>query len=149
MLDLQFGQATDFGKVRTNNEDAMGSFIPASPEQALSHGYLFAVADGVGGYDLGEVASATAVSVLIEEFAKAHPGARLISLMPRLIQQANAAVHDCTLAQPTPGSGSMATTAGGLRAALRQGVSSPTWATPDAIWCAAAAPGRLPTTIRG
>ena len=51
----------------------MGSFIPASPQQALSHGYLFAVADGVGGYDLGEVASATAVSVLIEEFAKARP----------------------------------------------------------------------------
>ena len=99
MLDLQFGQASDFGKVRTNNEDAMGSFIPASPEQALSHGYLFAVADGVGGYDLGEVASAMAISVLIEEFAKAHPGARLISLLPRLIQQANVAVHDCTLAQ--------------------------------------------------
>jgi hypothetical protein len=29
MLDVQFGQASDFGKVRTNNEDAMGSFIPA------------------------------------------------------------------------------------------------------------------------
>jgi protein phosphatase len=90
MLDLEFGQATDFGKIRKNNEDAMGSFIPASPEQALSHGYLFAVADGVGGYDLGEVASATAVSVLIEEFAKANPGTRLMSLMPRLIQQSMA-----------------------------------------------------------
>jgi protein phosphatase len=99
MLDLEFGQASDFGKIRKNNEDAMGSFIPASPEQATSHGYLFAVADGVGGYDLGEVASATAVSVLVEEFAKANPGARLISLLPRLIQQANTAVHDCTLAR--------------------------------------------------
>jgi len=99
MLDLEFGQASDFGKIRTNNEDAMGSFIPASPEQAISHGYLFAVADGVGGYDLGEVASATAISVLIEAFAKAHAGSRLISLLPRLIQQANVAVHDCTLAQ--------------------------------------------------
>ena len=28
MLDVQFGQASDPGKVRTNNEDAMGSFIP-------------------------------------------------------------------------------------------------------------------------
>ena len=61
MLDLQFGQASDFGKVRTNNEDAMGSFIPASRQQTRSHGYLFVVADGVGGMDLGEVASATAV----------------------------------------------------------------------------------------
>jgi protein phosphatase len=99
MLDLEFGQASDPGKIRKNNEDAMGSFIPASPEQAVSHGYLFAVADGVGGYDLGEVASTTAISVLIEEFAKAHAGSRLNSLLPRLIQQANTAVHDCTLAR--------------------------------------------------
>ena len=97
MLEVQFGQASDFGKVRTNNEDAMGSFIPASRKQARSHGYLFAVADGVGGMDLGEVASATAVSVVAKEFAKAQSGAMLTSLLPRLIQQANAAVHDCTL----------------------------------------------------
>ena len=58
MLDVQFGQASDFGKVRTNNEDAMSSFIPSSRRQARSHGYLFAVADGVGGMDLGEIASA-------------------------------------------------------------------------------------------
>jgi protein phosphatase len=109
MLDLQFGQATDFGKVRTNNEDAMGSFIPASRHQARSHGFLFAVADGVGGYDLGEVASATAVKVLTEEFAKAQSGTMLISLLPRLIQHANAAVHDCTLAQEYRGK-KMATT---------------------------------------
>jgi protein phosphatase len=97
MLDVQFGQASDFGKVRTNNEDAMGSFIPTSRKQARSHGYLFAVADGVGGMDLGEVASATAISVLTEEFAKAPAGTMLNSLLPRLIQQANSAVHDCTL----------------------------------------------------
>jgi len=97
MLDVQFGQSSDPGKVRTNNEDAMGSFIPSSRQQARSHGYLFAVADGVGGMDLGEVASSTAVSVLIEEFSKAQPGAMLISLLPRLIAFANAAVHDRTI----------------------------------------------------
>ena len=71
----------------------MGSFIPASRHQARSHGFLFAVADGVGGYDLGEVASATAVKVLTGEFAKAQAGTMLISLLPRLIQHANAAVQ--------------------------------------------------------
>ncbi|MDR3725672.1 MAG: protein phosphatase 2C domain-containing protein, partial [Terracidiphilus sp.] len=109
MLDVLFGQASDFGKVRTNNEDAMGSFIPASRQQARSHGFLFAVADGVGGMDLGEVASATAISVITEEFAKAQAGTMLISLMPRLIQYANAAVHDCTLASEYRGK-NMATT---------------------------------------
>ena len=109
MLDIQFGQASDFGKVRTNNEDAMGSFIPASRQQARSHGYLFVVADGVGGLDLGEVASSTAISVITEEFAKAQAGTMLISLLPRLIQHANAAVHDCTLAPQYRGK-KMATT---------------------------------------
>jgi PPM family protein phosphatase len=97
MLDVQFGEASDFGKVRTNNEDAMGSFIPATRSQARSHGFLFVVADGVGGLDLGEVASATAVSVLTDEFARAPAGSMLISLLPRLIQQANSAVHDRAL----------------------------------------------------
>jgi len=109
MLDVQFGQASDFGKVRTNNEDAMGSFIPASRQQARTHGYLFAVADGVGGMDLGEVASATAIATLTEEFPKAQAGTMLISLLPRLIQHANAAVHDRTLSQEYRGK-KMATT---------------------------------------
>jgi serine/threonine protein phosphatase PrpC len=97
MLDLQFGGASDFGKVRTNNEDAIGSFIPSSRRLARSHGFLFAVADGVGGMDLGEVASATAISVMTEQFAGAPEGAMLISLLPRLIQRANAAIHDRAL----------------------------------------------------
>jgi protein phosphatase len=109
MLDVQFGQASDFGKVRTNNEDAMGSFIPTSRRQARSHGYLFAVADGVGGMDFGEVASATAVKVLSEEFPKAPSGTMLTTLLPRLIEQANSAVHDCTL-MPEYGGKRMAST---------------------------------------
>lgn len=97
MLDIVFGQASDPGKVRTNNEDAMGSFVPISRQQARSHGFLFAVADGVGGYDLGEVASATAIAVATEGFAKAQEGTLLVSLLPRLVQHANAAVHDAAL----------------------------------------------------
>ena len=109
MLEIQFSQVSDFGKVRKNNEDAMGSFIPASRRQARTHGYLFAVADGVGGMDLGEVASAKAISVITEEFAGAQAGAMLIGLLPRLIERANAAVHDCTLAPEYRGK-KMATT---------------------------------------
>jgi PPM family protein phosphatase len=109
MLDVVFGQASDPGKIRTNNEDAMGNFIPNSRHQARSHGFLFAVADGVGGLDLGEIASSTAISVLTQEFEKAQSGAMLISLLPRLVQYANAAVHDCTLAPEFRGK-KMATT---------------------------------------
>jgi serine/threonine protein phosphatase PrpC len=109
MLDVVFGQASDPGKIRTNNEDFMGSFIPSSRHQARSHGYLFAVADGVGGLDLGEVASSTAISVLTKEFESSPGGAMLISLLPRLVQHANAAVHDRTLAPEFRGK-KMATT---------------------------------------
>jgi PPM family protein phosphatase len=98
MLDVQFGQASDPGKVRANNEDATGIFIPISRHQARSHGFLFALADGVGGMDLGEVASAKAISVLIQGFEKAQSDTMLMALLPRLIQHANAAVHDCALA---------------------------------------------------
>jgi PPM family protein phosphatase len=98
MLEIEFGQTSDFGKVRANNEDAMGVFIPTSRQQTSSHGYLFAVADGVGGLDLGEVASSTAISVVTEGFSNAQSGTLLAALMPRLVQHANAAVHDCTLA---------------------------------------------------
>jgi protein phosphatase len=97
MLDVHYGQASDPGKVRTNNEDAMGTFVPFSRHQARSHGFLFAVADGVGGMDLGEVASATAIAVLIQGFERAQADTMLMALMPRLIQHANAAVHDRTL----------------------------------------------------
>src|SRR3954452_21223952 len=109
MLDVRYGQASDPGKVRTNNEDALGWFIPESRHQVRSHGYLFAVADGVGGMDLGEVASATAISVVTQEFEKAQADTMLMPLMPRLVQHANAAVHDCRMAPQYRGK-SMATT---------------------------------------
>jgi protein phosphatase len=97
MLDVQYGQASDPGKVRKNNEDSVGSFIPSSRHQARSHGYLFVVADGVGGMDLGEIASAKAIEVVTEEFGKAQSDSMLTGLMPRLVQSANSAVHDIRL----------------------------------------------------
>jgi protein phosphatase len=109
MLDVVFGHASDPGRVRTNNEDSLGSFIPSSQSQARSHGYLFTVADGVGGLDLGEVASSTAVSVLTKEFENSPSDAMLISLLPMLVQRANAAVHHRSFAPECRGK-NMATT---------------------------------------
>jgi serine/threonine protein phosphatase PrpC len=109
MLDVVFAEASDPGKVRTNNEDSVGSFVPGSRHQARSHGYLFTVADGVGGLDLGEVASSTAVTVMTKEFESSPGDAMLISLLPKLVQYANAAVHDRTLAPEYRGQ-KMATT---------------------------------------
>jgi len=109
MLDIDFGQATDPGKVRTNNEDSVAFFLPASRQQSRSHGYLFALADGVGGMDLGEVASATAVAAVTDGFKKAQAGTMLINLLPKLVEQANIAVHDAVLSSESQGR-KMATT---------------------------------------
>ncbi len=109
MLDISFGQVSDPGKVRINNEDCMGYFVPDSRHEARSRGYLFAIADGVGGSDLGEVASASAIEVVTEEFAQCQAGTLLTGLLPRLLQHANAAVHDCRL-QPQYRGKTMATT---------------------------------------
>ncbi len=97
MLEVQFGQSTDPGKNSHANHDSMGAYIPATQQEARARGYLFAVADGIGGRDLGDAASAEAVSVLTEEFGRAQPGAMLISLLPRLIECANTAVHERAL----------------------------------------------------
>lgn len=51
-LSLEFAQCTDTGRVRPHNEDAV--FIDA-------HQRLAILADGMGGYNAGEVASAMAV----------------------------------------------------------------------------------------
>ncbi len=64
MLDVVFGQASDAGRVRPHNEDASVAYGPRSRQESRSRGWMFAVADGVGGRDLGEVASAKAVKIM-------------------------------------------------------------------------------------
>jgi PPM family protein phosphatase len=94
MLDVVYGQASDTGRIRPHNEDSAVAFVPRSRQESRSRGWMFAVADGVGGLDLGEVASAKAVQAIAEGFAQAPEGTSLASLLPRLIQHANSAVHD-------------------------------------------------------
>ncbi len=58
---------SDKGMVRQNNEDYFGWYVPSDP--GLNRfGSLFAVSDGVGGSSAGEVASAEAVNVLLQEY---------------------------------------------------------------------------------
>src|SRR6185437_3029300 len=54
---------------------------------------IFAVADGVGGAEAGEVASQTAIEVLDEAFRHQTEGADIEDLMELAIQRANASIH--------------------------------------------------------
>lgn len=109
MLDLAFAQASDSGRVRDHNEDYLGYVLPEAPEQAQTHGWLFALADGVGGQAKGEVASRTAVETLLSGFQRAGGGEQLRSLLPRLVQAANEKVFETGLASQPRGL-AMATT---------------------------------------
>src|SRR5262249_21537510 len=61
---------------------------------AQSHGWLFVVADGVGGQDLGEIASRTAVDSVLANFRNSAGGESHTSLLRRLVQAANHAVYE-------------------------------------------------------
>ncbi len=66
-LTVRLGAATDTGPVREQNEDAVLISEP-DPKMLETNGLLLAVADGMGGYQRGEVASRIAVDTLKEIF---------------------------------------------------------------------------------
>ncbi len=60
---IEFAEITDTGRVRDHNEDAIGS----DPEIGL-----LVLADGMGGYNAGEVASGIAVETVTKLASEAH-----------------------------------------------------------------------------
>jgi serine/threonine protein phosphatase PrpC len=94
MMELDFAQLSDVGRTRESNEDCLGYVQPTSPAQAQSHGWMFVVADGVGGQQLGELASHTAVESLLGNFRKSAGGESHASLLRRLVQAANHEVYE-------------------------------------------------------
>lgn len=78
MISLDHFGLTDAGKVRQNNEDALLCGEGRDPA-------LFAVADGIGGFEAGEVAS----SMVVESLESLEPGGSL----PGAIQEANRRIY--------------------------------------------------------
>ena len=85
-LTIQASALSDRGlnERRPLNEDSYLS------DEARS---IFAVADGVGGAEAGEVASQTAIEVLDEAFRHQGNGTDIEDLMELAIQRANASIH--------------------------------------------------------
>ena len=109
MLDIEFAQVSDQGRSRDHNEDYVG-FVPADTDARVrSHGWLFALADGVGGHDCGEVASREAVETMLSGFRKAPGGEAHTGLLTRLVQAANIRVYEAGRTA-SPGGTNMATT---------------------------------------
>ena len=109
MLELEFAHLSDRGRAREGNEDSLGQVIPATPAQVHSHGWLFVLADGMGGHEDGEIASRLAVDTMLAGFRKIPKGVMHASLLPRLVQDANHAVYEAGHARNARG-GSMGST---------------------------------------
>jgi protein phosphatase len=109
MLNLEFAHLSDVGRVRDHNEDYSGYWAPGSEAECRTHGWLFVLADGVGGEERGEVASQTAVESVIAGFRSAPKGEAHTVLMPRLVQKANTTIYEMGRSA-SPGGSRMATT---------------------------------------
>jgi len=109
MLDLEFVERTDVGRVREHNEDYLGNVSPQTAAQVRTHGWLFVLADGVGGQQQGEVASRAAVECVIAGFQSAKDGESHTTLLQRLVQQANTRVLEASVSGGRASAG-MATT---------------------------------------
>jgi serine/threonine protein phosphatase PrpC len=109
MLEVEFSQLSDVGMVRPRNEDYLGYVLPATPAHVRSHGWLFALADGVGGQRQGEVASRAAVEEVAGGFRRAPAGEPHNALLNRLVQAANARICETEALAGPAGAGMSST----------------------------------------
>lgn len=108
MLEVEADGLSETGPHREINEDSLGAFTPTEAPGSERRGYLYVVADGMGGHQAGEVASATAVATLRDEYYSPSAHSRVEPALRQAVQAANLRVHN--LAQRNPEYRSMGTT---------------------------------------
>lgn len=85
---------TDKGQIRPRNEDYFSYFIPPDPITSEQWGSLFVISDGVGGHLAGEVASAEAVNVLLQEYYFGDHSTRHPNRLKETFAQAAVHIYD-------------------------------------------------------
>jgi len=93
MPEIDFFQASDIGCVREINEDAVGHW-------PHDDGMVFAVADGLGGAEAGEVASALALEVLSRELAQSSASWSVAKRLRRAFHAANLEIYNKAITVP-------------------------------------------------
>jgi PPM family protein phosphatase len=85
---LIVGAATDPGPVREQNEDAVYHNVIEDSRNPDTEMMLLAIADGMGGYQRGEVASQMAIDALVERFSTADTD-DIVLMIKQAFRQAN------------------------------------------------------------
>jgi protein phosphatase len=65
---LSVGARTDMGRVRENNEDKFDFLEPDEPAVLATKGRFYAVADGMGGHQAGQIASELALKTVFRSY---------------------------------------------------------------------------------
>jgi serine/threonine protein phosphatase PrpC len=99
-LELEASGLTDAGPHREINEDSLGCFAPGDSLALERKGYLFVVADGLGGHNAGEVASSCAVARVGEEYYSPSNHTRIEPALRQAVQAANLRIHELTHRNP-------------------------------------------------
>ncbi|MCE5322791.1 Stp1/IreP family PP2C-type Ser/Thr phosphatase [bacterium] len=87
------GAKTDLGRVRENNEDKFEFFQPDDPDVLAIKGSFYAVADGMGGHNAGQIASELALKTVIKAYY-ADSSPVIEESLRASLQQANALIFD-------------------------------------------------------
>jgi protein phosphatase len=99
-LELESSGLTDAGPHRETNEDSIGCFAPSDSLALQRKGYLYVVADGLGGHAAGEVASSSAVARMGEEYYSPSNHTRIEPALRQAVQAANLRIHELTHHHP-------------------------------------------------
>lgn len=95
---MSIAAISDKGRVRELNEDAF--FVP-SIEENMQHMPLFIVADGMGGHQAGEVASAMAVATILSKATLKNGKEISVKNVVSWLRDANTAIHDAAMTDRT------------------------------------------------
>src|ERR1044071_2177578 len=104
---LKYASKTDMGQVRENNEDKFDFYEPETPSILAARGSLFAVADGIGGAQAGQIASEMLVKTLISGYYD-HPSSDLLTALYEALVSTNDRIYG--LAQMIPERNGMGST---------------------------------------
>ena len=107
-MELTYAEICVPGPVRSNNEDFVGFWQPDTPEDRRDVGAIAVMADGVGGSNRGEVASALAVQSALDVFCTANSSPDPRKVIRQAFDLASRAIYDESL--KTPKLGQMCTT---------------------------------------